>query len=205
MASKVAIYDGLILLMERIDCRLGHSIRFARPSSQIYTAAMEIIIRDVTNHDLDAVLSLNQSEVPHVGSIDIERMHWFAANAHYFRVAIKNERVAAYLIGLRPGTSYDSPNYLWFCDRYGDFAYVDRVAVATFGRRLGLATRLYDDFAASVPDTVEVMTCEVNLRPPNETSMRFHHQLGFRQVGSQATEGGSKEVAMLAKRLGIES
>jgi hypothetical protein len=205
MASKVANCDGLILLIERIDCRLDRSIRFARPTAQTYTAAMEIIIRDVTVHDLDAVLSLNQSEVPHVGSVDIERMHWFATNAHYFRVAIKDERIAAYLIGLRPGTSYASPNYLWFCDRYSDFAYVDRVAVATFGRRLGLASRLYDDFAASVPDIVEVMTCEVNLRPPNESSMRFHRQLGFHQVGSQATEGGSKEVAMLAKQLRNES
>ena len=162
---------------------------------------MDLIIRDVTEQDLDAVLSLNQSEVPHVGSVDIERMHWFAANAHYFRVAVEADRIAAYLIGLRPGSSYASPNYLWFCNRYRDFAYVDRVAVAEFARRLGLASRLYDDFAASVPATVENMTCEVNLRPPNESSMRFHLQLGFLQVGSQSTEGGSKEVAMLAKRL----
>jgi len=162
---------------------------------------MGAIIRDVDNQDLDAVLSLNQSEVPHVGSVDIERMHWFAANAHYFRVVDDAGRIAAYLIGLRPGTSYASPNYRWFCERYDDFAYVDRVAVADFARRLGLASRLYADFAASAPDTVEHMTCEVNLQPPNESSMRFHRQLGFRQVGSQETEGGSKEVAMLARRI----
>jgi predicted GNAT superfamily acetyltransferase len=189
------------LLIERIDCRRTHSIRFARPAAQTYTAVMEIIIRDVAAQDLDAVLSLNQSEVPHVGSIDIERMHWFAANAHYFRVAVDAHRIAAYLIGLRPGSSYASPNYRWFCERYDDFAYVDRVAVADFARRLGLASRLYDDFAASVPESVEHMTCEVNLRPPNESSMRFHQQLGFRQVGSLAAEHRAKEVAMLARRL----
>ena len=147
------------------------------------------------------MLSLNDLAVPHVNRIDIDQMRWFATNAHYFRVALKDDSIAAYLIGLRPGTRYASPNYLWFSDRYADFAYVDRVAVAAFGRRLGLASRLYDDFAASVPDTVEVMTCEVNLRPPNESSMLFHQQLGFRQVGSQTTEGGGKEVAMLAKKL----
>jgi predicted GNAT superfamily acetyltransferase len=162
---------------------------------------MDIIIRDVVDQDLDAVLGLNQSEVPHVGSINIERMRWFVANAHYFRVAVDGERIAAYLIGLRPGTSYASPNYRWFCERYEDFAYVDRVAVAEFARRLGLASRLYDDFAAVVPESVEFMTCEVNLRPPNESSMQFHRQLGFQQVGSQTTEGGSKEVAMLVMRL----
>lgn len=162
---------------------------------------MEFIIRDIDGPDLDAVLTLNQSEVPHVGSIDLPRMQWFAANAAYFRVAMNEDRLAAFLVGMRPGTSYQSPNYRWFCDRYDDFAYVDRVAVADFARRFGLASRLYDDFAATVPASVEFMTCEVNVQPPNESSMIFHRRLGFRQVGTQTTEGGSKEVAMLAKDL----
>lgn len=166
-----------------------------------YTAEMERIIRDIAESDLDAVLHLNESEVPHLGSVDLEQMQWFASNASYFRVLETDAGIAAYLVGLRPGTSYQSPNYRWFCDRYEDFAYVDRVAVAEFARRLGLASRLYADFASSVPASVKIMTCEVNLRPPNASSMRFHTQLGFRQVGSQTTEGGAKEVAMLAKDL----
>jgi predicted GNAT superfamily acetyltransferase len=162
---------------------------------------MECIIRDVSPQDLDAVLTLNQSETPHVGSVDEQKMRWFASHATYFRVAIGDGRLAAFLVGLRPGTSYQSPNYLWFCERYADFAYVDRVAVAGFARRAGLASRLYDDFAAAVPATVEFMTCEVNIQPPNESSMAFHRGLGFRQVGTQKTEGGTKEVAMLARKL----
>jgi len=162
---------------------------------------MDFIISDVRPQDLDAVLTLNESETPHVGSVDGQKMQWFAANAFYFRVAIGDDRLAAFLVGLRPGTSYQSPNYRWFCERYADFAYVDRVAVAGFARRSGLASRLYDDFAAAVPDAVEFMTCEVNIQPPNESSMAFHRGLGFRQVGTQKTEGGSKEVAMLARTL----
>ena len=46
-----------------------------------------------------------------------------------------------------------------------------------------------------------MMTCEVNLKPPNESSMRFHERYGFTQIGSQATEGGQKEVALMAKTL----
>jgi predicted GNAT superfamily acetyltransferase len=162
---------------------------------------MSHIIRDITVSDLDAVLDLNQSEVPQVGSIDLQKLRWFAANANYFRIAEVGERIAAYLIGLRPGTGYESPNYRWFCDRYDDFAYVDRVAVSGFARRQGLASYLYEDFAGTMPASVRFMTCEVNLRPPNRTSMRFHKQLGFHQVGSQTTEGGAKEVAMLARDL----
>ena len=46
-----------------------------------------------------------------------------------------------------------------------------------------------------------VLTCEVNLRPPNEGSIAYHERHGFKRVGTQETEGGSKEVAMMEKRL----
>ena len=162
---------------------------------------MSPIIRDVEIADLDAVLSLNQSEVPHVGSVDIERMRFFADTAHYFRVAESDGGIAGFLVGLRPGTSYASPNYRWFCDHYEEFAYVDRVAVAASARRSGLATRLYDDFAAAMPASVPVMTCEVNQRPPNQSSMRFHTRLGFRQVATLESDDGEKIVALLEKPL----
>ncbi len=128
-------------------------------------------------------------------------MAWFSSHATYFRVASNGDELAAFLIGLRPGTRYASPNYRWFCEKYGDFAYIDRVAVSSTARRHGLAARLYDDFARAVPASVGLMTCEVNIKPPNEVSMRFHENLGFHRVGSLRSDGGAKEVAMLAKDL----
>ena len=92
---------------------------------------MDWEICDVEASDLEAVLTLNQTEVPHVGSVDLDKMKWFAANAAYFRTATVDKQLAAYLIGMRPGTAYESLNYRWFCDRYDDFAYVDRIAVAS--------------------------------------------------------------------------
>lgn len=163
---------------------------------------MAYSLRDICDADLSTVLRLNQSEVPHVGSVDLDRMQWFAENADYFRVAVEDDNIGAFLIGLRPGSSYGSPNYRWFCERYEDFAYVDRIAVAASARRAGLASRLYEDFAASVPDKVGVMTCEVNVRPPNESSMQFHLRRGFEKVGSLVSDDGRKEVALLAKPLG---
>ncbi len=151
--------------------------------------------------DLDEILNLNEEVVPAVNSIPIEQMRWFAEHAAYFRVVIADYQLASLLIGLRPGTSYESLNYLWFCEHYKDFAYIDRIAVASHARRQGLATKMYNDFKESVSDSVEVMTCEVNLRPPNESSMQFHERYGFSQVASQTTEGGSKEVALMVKTL----
>jgi hypothetical protein len=162
---------------------------------------MSTLIEDVSQNDLAEILALNESEVPHVGRVDIERMHWFAENATYFRVARVDSQLGAFLIGLRPGTSYQSLNYRWFCDRYDDFAYVDRIAVAAAGRRLGLASSLYDDFAAAMPSSVNVMTCEVNIRPPNAGSVLFHTRLGFREVGTLSSDDGSKKVSLLLKNL----
>ncbi|MGI9222916.1 MAG: GNAT family N-acetyltransferase [Woeseiaceae bacterium] len=162
---------------------------------------MSFTLRDVENSDLEAVLRLNESAVPAVGKIDLQQMRWFAANAAYFRVITHEDNIAGFLIGMRPGTDYASPNYRWFCDAYDDFGYIDRVAVAETARRHGLATRMYADFESVLPTEVIVLTCEVNTRPANESSMRFHERFGFKRVGSQATEGGTKEVALLAKEL----
>jgi len=162
---------------------------------------MNFIIRDVTTQDLDEILILNEEVVPAVNSIPIEKMCWFAEQAAYFRIATANDRLASFLIGLRPGTSYESPNYQWFCEHYEDFAYVDRIAVASHARRHGLATKMYNDFQESILESVKFMTCEVNLRPPNESSMRFHERNGFSRVGSRTTEDGKKKVAFMEKKL----
>ncbi|MDA0705603.1 MAG: GNAT family N-acetyltransferase [Proteobacteria bacterium] len=162
---------------------------------------MPFQIHNVTPHDLPAILATNASEVPHVGEIDIDRLRWFAAHASYFRVARDGDQLAGFLVGLRPGSSYGSMNYRWFCDRYAEFAYVDRIVVAAHARRRGLAALLYDDFAAAMPASVRLMTCEVNIRPPNEQSMRFHTNLGFCEVGTLTSDAGRKEVALLLKQL----
>lgn len=158
-----------------------------------------IALRRVEEDDLEAVLQLNEASVPAVSSIGLEQVRWFAAHAAYFRVATRDGQFAGFLIGMRPGTAYTSPNYRWFCDAYEDFGYIDRIAIASDARRLGLATRLYRDFEASLPPSVAVLTCEVNILPPNESSMRFHENYGFRKVGTQSLDDGQKQVAMMAK------
>ncbi len=189
--SKVASADGLTI-MRRVACRLGVTITY------LYTVSMKI--DDVTAKSFAAVLQLNEDFVPHVSSIGREDVQWFAEHAAYFRTVEIDKRLAGFLIGLRPGTSYSSPNYRWFCDNYNDLAYVDRVVVAAWARRRGVAVSLYNDFERS-QSGVAAMTCEVNVHPPNEGSMLFHERQGFNRVGSQVIDGGKKEVAYLEKVL----
>ena len=150
---------------------------------------------------LEAVHALNLASVPHVNALNTDELLWFAGEAIYFRVATIGDRLAGFLVGLGPGLEYASPNYRYFSERHQAFAYVDRVAVAEDARRQGVANQLYADFIDSVRDRVAVMTCEVNLRPANPGSLRFHESLGFRIVATQETEGGNKEVALMEKVL----
>jgi predicted GNAT superfamily acetyltransferase len=179
-------------IVNRCVCRLGDTLAYP------YTVSMEIL--KIEPGDFEIVLSLNAACVPHVNLISHHELQWFEDQAAFLRVAKIDGRFAGFLIGLRPGTGYDSPNYRWFCDNYEDFAYVDRVAVSEWARRRSVAETLYASFAKSQAG-VAVMTCEVNVRPPNAGSMRFHERMGFRQVNSQQIDDGKKEVALMEKRL----
>lgn len=158
-------------------------------------------VEDVTAPDLDDVLALNQASLPHVSSLSRRDIQWFLDHAPYFRLARREGKLAGFLIGLGPGLDYASPNYRFFCNRHETFGYVDRVVVAPEAQRLGVASRLYEDYASTLRGFTPVMTCEVNIRPPNEGSLVYHDGHGFVRVATQETEGGRKEVALLEKRL----
>ena len=46
-----------------------------------------------------------------------------------------------------------------------------------------------------------ILTCEVNLKPPNDGSILFHEKYGFEQVGTQETDGGEKEVSLMVYQI----
>jgi len=163
-----------------------------------------IDLRLVDPDDLDEILQLNNAAVPAVNRLERSDLEWFAEHAHTFLVKpTADGRVAGYMIGLHgPGVGYDSLNYRWFSDRYERFVYVDRIVVAETGRGQGMGQELYSEFAArGRAEGHSVMLAEVNIKPRNDISLRFHEQYGFKPVGEQDTEGGAKRVVMLEKRL----
>ena len=159
-------------------------------------------LRDITAGDLADFHRLNQANVPAVSSIDAGQLDWFFRYADHFRVAVLDDAIAGFLLGLRPGRDYASVNYGWFNARYADFLYIDRLAVATDRRRQGIASALYADVERHALSLgAPLLACEVNLRPRNEASLSFHERHGFAEVGQQETEGGSKRVSLLIKPL----
>ncbi len=159
-------------------------------------------IRDVRKDGLNDLLELNQSNLPHVGSISMSDMEYLHRQAVYFRTAQPGSQTAGFLIAFDPQADYNSLNFQWFKKRYKNFIYIDRIVVAPDSRRKGIAFSLYQDlehFAAQ--HNMPVMTCEYNLRPKNEISRKFHQTYGFKEVGTQKTENGKKTVSFQIKQV----
>ncbi|NQW08491.1 MAG: GNAT family N-acetyltransferase [Alphaproteobacteria bacterium] len=159
-------------------------------------------IRAIIAADLEHLRRLNNDAVPAVNALDPPALADLVRMAHSARVVEHQGRAAGFLLALGPGTGYDSLNYRWFEQRYDGFLYIDRVVIDPAIRGAGLGTALYQDLIRQAQASgVPRLTCEVNLRPPNPRSMRFHLGLGFAPVGTQDTEGARKRVQLLSRSL----
>jgi predicted GNAT superfamily acetyltransferase len=156
-----------------------------------------VLIRPLADHDLAEVLVLNNASVPEVNELDAAEVERLAGLAEVALVAEIDGRFAGFCWTIGPDQPYQSLNYRWFSTRYTDFAYLDRIAVANDFRRFGVGRALYAELVRRFTGVRPVILCEVNVRPRNEVSLRFHDRLGFREVGQQDTDGGTKTVTLL--------
>lgn len=156
-------------------------------------------IRPLRSNDLPTVMQLNNAAVPAVSEADMSKLQALVAEATLSLVAENDGDVVGFCINFGPGADYHSINYQWFCERYDEFVYLDRIAVAETARNLGIGAALYVAVEQHVVGTPWLL-CEVNLRPRNDGSLRFHERIGFTEVGQQETDYGIL-VSMLAKDL----
>ena len=97
---------------------------------------------------------------------------------------------AGLLITFDQDADYGSPNFLWFRERLERFVYVDRIVVDGAARGRGYARQLYEAlFETSRAAGHDLVTCEVNLDPPNPGSDVFHARMGFEVVGQAELAG----------------
>ncbi len=155
-------------------------------------------IRSLPIDDLPDAVAINNANVPGVGETDLYRITHLHAESLASLGAYEGDTLAGFSITFGPGADYRSVNYRWFCARYTDFAYLDRIALAADHQGRGIGAALYAHLEERIG--VEWLLCEVNLRPRNDGSLRFHQRIGFEEVGRQETDYGHL-VAMLAKRL----
>lgn len=156
-----------------------------------------MMIRAATQADLKALYEMNQAEVPHVGDVTPERFEKLFNLAIDFPVIEQDGALAGFLVLLDQSSDYDSPNFLWFRDRYERFLYLDRVVIAKHAKRQGLGRKLYGHCADVAGQTAHhLLALEINIEPPNPDSMRFHNILGFKEVGIRKDPDTEKAVSM---------
>lgn len=168
---------------------------------------MSLRIREYRPADLAEIHAINEAAYPAVGSETLDDLGDIAAASTIALVVEDGDGaqppVAGFCLVLAPGARYDSMNYLWFVERYDDFVYLDRVAIAPAYHRRGLGRALYSEverLAAERRPGANHFTLEVNLRPRNDQSLAFHAELGFVEVGQQETDYGAL-VSLMAKPL----
>lgn len=165
--------------------------------TKILTRRNSVIIRPVQSSDLLHIHILNESVLPHVNSIPISDFEEFMRISSFFLVIEQSKEIIGFIIVLGPGQNYDSENYKYFCKHFLSFDYVDRIVIAENVRGKGFGSKLYQHlFQISKEDLI---SCEVNIKPPNAKSITFHQMHGFKEIDQQYSENGKKYVSLMVR------
>jgi len=157
-----------------------------------------VTIRVLSREDFAWVIALGNDNQIETGPLDEDRLERLVGASYLSQVA---EPDLGFLITFIKGSTYDSPNFVWFVERMNNFVYVDRIVVAAHARGQGIARRFYEGlFASAQAEGYEHVVCEVNSDPPNPISDQFHAALGFTPVG-QASLSNGKSVTYLSRAL----
>ncbi|MFD1983033.1 GNAT family N-acetyltransferase [Mesorhizobium newzealandense] len=158
-------------------------------------------ISRVSAEDEAAILALNNEHAAELSWLEPERLSFLLREAFYAR---RIGDLEAFIMTFDQDANYDSPNFVWFRERYPRFVYVDRVVVAAQARGRGHARRLYQDLFGHVERAGHALvTCEVNTDPPNPASDAFHAALGFTEAGDAVIHGGKKAVRYYIRRISV--
>ncbi len=158
----------------------------------------DIIIRAMATTDLDVVWAINQENVPAVGEETLEDLAKVHEQCSIALVAEVSGSLAGFCMVLLPDADYGSPNFKFFCDRLDDFIYLDRVAVASEFQGMGIGAALYSEVEKLSDATWFAL--EVNTKPRNEGSLRFHAREGFGEMEELETRPG-KMVSLVVEQL----
>lgn len=162
---------------------------------------MSIVVRDVREHELDSVLALNNAAGPAILPLDAARLRRFFATAEYFRVAERDGTMVGFLVGFGPEAGHDSSNYLWFCERYQSFFYIDRIVVASRRRGGGVGRAFYADVQSYAELRYPQLACEVFVEHDSDPARLFHGSFGFREIGQHVMPGEDGQEGIRASML----
>ena len=159
---------------------------------------MSEVIKPLSISDSHSMWLINEQGLPGTGQVTTVEMEKLVQLSEICLGAFTDEKLIGFVLCLLPNVNYSSLNYAWFNDRYDEFIYVDRVAVATDARNQGIGSMLYQKVFDYAQANDLPVTAEVSLKPPNPGSDRFHLRHGFARLDEFSY--GDKAVTMYIKQ-----
>lgn len=154
-------------------------------------------IRRLEAEDVATVWKINEQGLPGTGQVSHDEMLDILSASELPLGVFDGDEMLGFVLCLTPRTRYASLNYAWFNERYQEFLYVDRIAVAVEHRGRGIGSLLYGRVIEHAESLRFPVTAEVNLTPPNPGSIRFHERHSFTEIGIFNQE--NKSVTMMLR------
>ena len=160
-------------------------------------------LRTLRADDELSVLGINADSQPHVARLwpaELTRLR--ALSAEHVVVANEAGGVIGYALVFAHDADYDGEEFQILRQRLAEpFLYIDQIALAPSARGRGIGRLVYAGLAQrAAAQGRRTLCCEVNRQPANPASLAFHERLGFRPLGTLATQDG-RQVVLLQRRL----
>jgi len=135
------------------------------------------MIGEITPDHYDQILKINAEFVHWLSPLDQDDLTKLLNLSHYTR---QIDNAAGVLIGYAHDVEYDHKNLRWLRPRFDKFFYIDRIIIDASAQGKGYGRILYEDFEAEARRRdLQRLVCEVNTKPDNPGSHRFHERFGF--------------------------
>ena len=139
------------------------------------------MIGPILNSHHAKILRMNQEFVHWLSPLDEGALTDLLSLAHYTKQVQEADGV---LIGYAHDVNYDHKNLTWLRRRFESFYYIDRIILNASAQGKGYGRQLYTDFEAEARRKgLPRLVCEVNTKPNNPGSHKFHERLGFKAIG----------------------
>jgi predicted GNAT superfamily acetyltransferase len=123
----------------------------------------------IDNSNVENCHAINEDNVPNVGTTTFEEFKALVENSDFHRCIIHENKVNE------------------FRNRLKNFMYIDRVAVDTEFRKVGIASSMYEKLLEFCLEfNIENLTAEINILPSrNEVSFHFHEKFDFVEIDTK--------------------
>lgn len=135
------------------------------------------------------ILKLNQEFVHWLSPMDEQNLIWVLERCRYARQISDPllKTMDGVLFGYAHDVDYpDHKNIDWLSEKLDNYFYVDRIIISADAQGKGIARALYEDIETFARDSGYAhLACEVNTKPDNPGSHRFHLKMGFDVLGDK--------------------